>query len=159
MPAAFFPIAPPPLELPQAIQQINRDMNMLQFYLRPMKAAVAQLVGELPAADDKELRRHCEDLLDHVVVLEEQAARMVSWSRSLNDDFTNEQTHRMNNVMLILTMTTSAFLPGQFLTGVFGMNFTYMPELSWHYSYPLFWVLIAILATTVFRFYKSQRWL
>jgi hypothetical protein len=47
-------------------------MNMLQFYLRPLKPAVAQLVHDLPAEGDVDLRRHCEDLLDHVVVLEEQ---------------------------------------------------------------------------------------
>jgi hypothetical protein len=52
----------------QAIQQINRDMNMMQFYLRPLKAAVSQLMHDLPEANDVELRRHLEDLLDHVVV-------------------------------------------------------------------------------------------
>ncbi|KAG5177002.1 cora-like Mg2+ transporter protein-domain-containing protein [Tribonema minus] len=148
-----------PLAVVKAIQQINRDMNMLQFYLRPMKAAVAQLVAELPDADDKNLRRHLEDLLDHVVVLEEQAYRMTAWSRSLNDDFMNEQTHRMNNVMYLLTMVTTAFLPGQFLTGVFGMNFKYMPELDWKYSYLIFWALIFALATFVFNFYRKNRWL
>jgi hypothetical protein len=49
-------------------------MNMLQFYLRPLKPAVAQLVHDLPAEGDVDLRRHLEDLLDHVVVLEEQVS-------------------------------------------------------------------------------------
>jgi hypothetical protein len=43
-------------------------MNMMQFYLRPLKAAVSQLMHDLPEANDVELRRHLEDLLDHVVV-------------------------------------------------------------------------------------------
>lgn len=57
----------------QAIQQVNRDMNMLLFFLRPMKPAVAQLRYDL-AENDEDLKRHLEDLLDHVVVLEEQVS-------------------------------------------------------------------------------------
>eukprot|EP00953_Heterococcus_sp_UTEX-ZZ885_P027982 14948-Heterococcus_DN1.PRE.2 len=111
------------ITLQQAIQQINRDMNMMQFYLRPLKAAVSQLMHDLPEANDVELRRHLEDLLDHVVcmhdasllqgtvllaiavavcyvVLEEQALRMITWSGSLNNDYLNEQQHRMNQAII-----------------------------------------------------------
>jgi hypothetical protein len=54
-------------------------MNMLQFYMRPLKPAVAQLVHDLPAEGDVDLRRHLEDLLDHVVVLEEQVRAAVTF--------------------------------------------------------------------------------
>lgn len=147
-----------PLKVVKAVQQVNRDMNTLQFYLRPMKLVVAQLVQDLPAGDN-DLRRHLEDLLDHVVVLEEQAQRMVVWSRSLNGDYLNEQQYKMNKVVYFLTMVTSAFMPGQFLTGVFGMNFRYMPELQWRYSYLMFWCLIMMLVITVYNFYRRMNWL
>ncbi|CAM9950464.1 unnamed protein product [Phaeothamnion confervicola] len=90
-----------PLDVVKAIQQVNRDNNMLLFYLRPMKPVVAQLAKELPG-DDAELRRHLQDLLDHVLVLEEQALRMITWSQSLNEDFMNEQQHRQNQVSLVI---------------------------------------------------------
>eukprot|EP00611_Tribonema_gayanum_P019787 TRINITY_DN3495_c0_g1_i2.p1 TRINITY_DN3495_c0_g1~~TRINITY_DN3495_c0_g1_i2.p1 ORF type:complete len:181 (-),score=86.48 TRINITY_DN3495_c0_g1_i2:550-1092(-) len=155
-----------PLTVVKDIQQVNRDMNALQFYLRPLRPAVAQLMNDLPAFDAaadaaarEDLRRHLMDLLDHVVVLEEQAMRMASWSASLNEDYLNEQGHKMNKVMTVLTMVTTACLPGQFLAGVFGMNFRYMPELNWHYSYLLFWVLIVALGVSVLSFYRRRKWI
>ena len=69
---------------------------------------------------------HCFSLLlsaaDHVVVLDEQAQRMSSWSRSLNEDFSNEQSSRLNSTMYSLTLITVFFMPAQFLAGVEGMN-------------------------------------
>ncbi|CAM9389585.1 unnamed protein product [Ectocarpus sp. 4 AP-2014] len=124
--------AGPSLDIVRAIQQISRDMHMITFYLRPMKVVATQLITDLPG-NDADLKRHLEDLRDHLLMLEEQALRMSTWSRSLNKDWVNEQQHRMNQVVYILTMVTSAFMPAQFLTGVFGMNFKFMPELNWRY--------------------------
>eukprot|EP00904_Undaria_pinnatifida_P003259 jgi/Undpi1/12934/HiC_scaffold_7.g02600.m1 len=109
----------PSLDIVRAIQQISRDMHMITFYLRPMKMVATQLIADLPG-NDADLRRHLEDLRDHLLMLEEKALRMSTWSRSLNKDWVNEQQHRMNQVVYILTMVTSAFMPAQFLTGVFG---------------------------------------
>jgi len=156
-----------PLSCIKAIQQVYRDMNALQLYLRPLRPAVVQLVQDLPAEDPSDsdqkdqddLQRHLLDLLDHVVVLEEQAARLANWSSSLNADYLNQQGYQMNKVMTVLTMVTTAFLPGQFLAGVFGMNFHYMPELSWRYSYAMFWLLIIILSIIVLTFYRNIRWI
>lgn len=148
----------PSLEVVRAIQQISRDMHMITFYLRPMKIVATQLITDLPG-NDLDLKRHLEDLRDHLLMLEEQALRMSTWSRSLNKDWVNEQQHRMNQVVYILTMVTSAFMPAQFLTGVFGMNFKFMPELNWRYSYASFWVMVALLAFTSYHVYKRHKWL
>ncbi|CAN0152819.1 unnamed protein product, partial [Ectocarpus fasciculatus] len=150
--------AGPSLDIVRAIQQISRDMHMITFYLRPMKVVATQLITDLPG-NDADLKRHLEDLRDHLLMLEEQALRMSTWSRSLNKDWVNEQQHRMNQVVYILTMVTSAFMPAQFLTGVFGMNFKFMPELSWRYSYASFWVLVALLAFSSYTVYKRHKWL
>ncbi|CAM9874342.1 unnamed protein product, partial [Laminaria digitata] len=85
----------PSLDIVRAIQQISRDMHMITFYLRPMKMVATQLITDLPG-NDADLRRHLEDLRDHLLMLEEQALRMSTWSRSLNKDWVNEQQHRMN---------------------------------------------------------------
>eukprot|EP00903_Cladosiphon_okamuranus_P011019 g10407.t1 len=148
----------PSLDIVRAIQQISRDMHMITFYLRPMKVVATQLITDLPG-NDADLKRHLEDLRDHLLMLEEQALRMSTWSRSLNKDWVNEQQHRMNQVVYILTMVTSAFMPAQFLTGVFGMNFKFMPELNWRYSYASFWVLVALLAFSSYTVYKRHKWL
>ncbi|CAM9927703.1 unnamed protein product [Ascophyllum nodosum] len=148
----------PSLEVVRAIQQISRDMHMITYYLRPMKMVAIQLITDLPG-NDMDLKRHLEDLRDHLLMLEEQAMRMSTWSRSLNKDWVNEQQHRMNQVVYILTMVTSAFMPAQFLSSVFGMNFKFMPELNWRYSYASFWVLVALLALFIFTLYKRHKWL
>jgi magnesium transporter len=65
----------------------------------------------------------------------------------------------MNEVMKVLTIMATIFIPLTFIAGIYGMNFEFMPELKWHWSYPLLWVvLIAICVAMVFWF-KRKKWL
>ncbi|CAM9688805.1 unnamed protein product [Chrysoparadoxa australica] len=150
-----------PLTVAKSVQMINREMHMLTFHLKPMKPVVSHLVEYLPEKDDYddgELRRHLTDLLDHCITLEDQAQRMITWSKSLNDDFHNEQQYRQNQAMYLLAMVTTAFMPGEFFSSIFGMNFKYMPGLEWRYSYLLFWMVIMTLMLVVYRFYRKMKW-
>ena len=74
---------------------------------------------------------------------------------ALVGEFENWRDNRMNDVMYALTVVTTIFLPGQFLAGVYGMNFEHMPELDYTYGYPVFWVVLFLVVSVM---YMSFKW-
>lgn len=68
-------------------------------------------------------------------------------------------SHRTNRVVNRLTAISAIFLPLTFLCGVYGMNFEFMPELGWEYSYPIFWVLVIVIAISLIGIMKRMKWI
>jgi magnesium transporter len=61
--------------------------------------------------------------------------------------------------MKVLTIIATIFIPLTFVAGIYGMNFDYMPELHWPWSYPLLWLGMILMAVSMFIFFKRKRWL
>jgi Mg2+ and Co2+ transporter CorA len=71
----------------------------------------------------------------------DEIERLDDRRESLVDVYREQKQENASKVLLFLTLVTSLFIPGQFLTGIWGMNFETMDELSWKYGYLMFWVL------------------
>ena len=65
----------------------------------------------------------------------------------------------MNEVMKVLTIISTIFIPLTFLAGVEGMNFKYMPELEWEYGYPVLLIIMLIILLGMIRFFRNKKWL
>ncbi|MFH1662520.1 MAG: CorA family divalent cation transporter, partial [Chloroflexota bacterium] len=68
-------------------------------------------------------------------------------------------SNRMNEVMKVLTIFAAIFIPLTFIAGVYGMNFSFMPELSWRWSYPAALSFMALVAMVLLFYFKKKRWL
>jgi magnesium transporter len=68
-------------------------------------------------------------------------------------------SNRMNEIMKVLTMIGTIFIPLTFLAGVYGMNFHYLPELGQVWAYPAFWAICLLLAGVMALFFRRRRWL
>ncbi len=68
-------------------------------------------------------------------------------------------SNRMNEVMKVLTIMASLFIPVTFLAGVYGMNFEYLPELKWRLAYPVFWGVCLTMVTSLLIYFRRKRWL
>jgi magnesium transporter len=66
---------------------------------------------------------------------------------------------RTNEVMRVLTVFSVFFMPLTFIVGVYGMNFKFMPELSWRLGYPLVMIFMAIVTIIIYFWFKRKRWL
>ena len=65
----------------------------------------------------------------------------------------------MNETMKFLTVFASIFIPLTFIAGVYGMNFEYMPELKWKWSYPILWSVFIGIAVSLLFYFKKKKWL
>jgi magnesium transporter len=65
----------------------------------------------------------------------------------------------MNEVMKVLTVCASIFIPLTFLAGIYGMNFEYMPELKWKWAYPVLWAVFVSIPVVLLIYFKRKKWL
>lgn len=99
------------------------------------------------------------DLYDHTI----RVIDIVETSRdilsSMHDTYLSSVSNRMNEVMKVLTLIATIFIPLTFIVGVYGMNFDHMPELHWRYGYPGIWAVMLALGAAMVIYFKKQRWL
>ncbi|HUV83838.1 MAG TPA: CorA family divalent cation transporter, partial [archaeon] len=68
-------------------------------------------------------------------------------------------SNKMNEVMKVLTIIATIFIPLTFIAGNYGMNFEYMPELGWRWSYPVYWMVVLTVAAFMVMYFKRKKWL
>jgi magnesium transporter len=75
------------------------------------------------------------------------------------DVYLSSISNRMNEVMKVLTIIATIFIPLTYIVGIYGMNFKYMPELEWPYGYPLLWLIMLGVALTMLVLFRRKKWL
>jgi magnesium transporter len=147
---------------PNDIQEIHR----FKRELLPLRKAVwplREVLGAIAKSDSQLLRPETRvfwrDLYDHTV----QVIDMVETSRdilaSLHDAYLSSLSNRMNEVMKILTIISTIFIPLTFIVGVYGMNFDFMPELKWRLGYFVVWGVMLAIGISLYVFFKRRKWL
>ncbi|KAF4320215.1 hypothetical protein JM18_005332 [Phytophthora kernoviae] len=135
-----------------------KQIKGLQVLCKPLSEVIVQL----SASNDYEgeTLRYFRDVQDHITTIEEDCERHLDRCRSLIDDFHNARAAQQNDVSYILALVAAIFLPAQFLTGLYGMNFTNMPELEYHNGYYIWWAVVLFIALATVGFFKFyKKWL
>ncbi|RME65064.1 MAG: magnesium and cobalt transport protein CorA [Caldilineae bacterium] len=104
-------------------------------------------------------RVYFADIYDHLVRMVSLVQAMRELTRSTIDIYMALSNNRMNEIMKVLTIISTTFLPLGFLAGVYGMNFRFMPELEWPWMYPLIWVVFLAIAGAMLIMFRRRKWL
>ena len=78
---------------------------------------------------------------------------------SLLDIYQTTISNKMNEIMKVLTVFATIFIPLTFIAGVYGMNFEYMPELKWRYAYPALWLVFVLVSVGLLIYFRRKKWL
>lgn len=106
-----------------------------------------------------ESRRYFQDVYDHVMRLSSLAESMRDLVNSTATIHLTIANNRLNEIMKVLTIIATIFMPLSFIAGIYGMNFVHMPELNWPWMYPLVWMLFLAVAGSMLYFFRRRRWL
>jgi magnesium transporter len=151
-------IAEPEPEDLQAILRLKRDMLAFRKATWPLREILGALLREGSSLIGKDILVYLRDVYDHVIQVVDTVETYREMLSAMLDIYLSSVGNKMNEIMKVLTIIATIFIPMTFLAGVYGMNFKYMPELSWKFAYPLFWVIVLTILGAMFIWFKRKKW-
>jgi magnesium transporter len=143
----------------EEIIALKKRVSRLKALIFPFKEAVNAMMKEENKLFEQDTLRFLRDLYDHLlhtVSMIDSAKDNIGSLLELNR---SNQDMRMNRIIHVLTIVSAIFIPLTFIAGVYGMNFSYMPELQWRYGYPVVMLSMLALTFTMFVIMRKQKWL
>jgi magnesium transporter len=107
----------------------------------------------------KSTQRYLRDAYDHTIHVIDAVESFRDMLSGLHDAYLSSLSNRMNEIMKVLTIIATLFIPLTFIAGIYGMNFEFMPELKWPWGYPLILGLMLLAAGGLLLFFKRKGWL
>jgi len=141
------------------IHQLKRDILHLRKAIWPFREEVSTIAKSDSPLLHAETKVFWRDLYDHTIQIIDMAETCRDILGGMHDTYLSSISNRMNEVMKMLTIISTIFIPLTFVVGVYGMNFDYMPELKWHYGYCLIWGIMLLIALSLFIYFKRKKWL
>ncbi|OQR86294.1 CorA Metal Ion Transporter (MIT) Family [Achlya hypogyna] len=159
----------------QYLMHLDRELARLLHnfdvgFLRDMQIELAQLPRVIKPTRDvlksvlespdlpETTKAYFRDVHDHLNHILDEIEWQNQMCRGMIEEHRDAKATQTNYVMYTLTIVTTVFLPAQFLTGVYGMNFDYMPELHSRYGYLVFWGLILFITITLRFYFRLKQW-
>lgn len=141
------------------IQELKRTMLRIRRAVFPLREVVSRFEKVESSLVDEQTRNYIRDLYDHMLQVSEniEIYREMTWG--LMDMYMTTINHKMNEVMKVLTIMASIFIPLTFIAGVYGMNFENMPELQWEYGYFILLAIMFVLGLVMVVYFKNKKWL
>ncbi|MBN2522961.1 MAG: magnesium/cobalt transporter CorA [Bacteroidales bacterium] len=152
-------ITKPDNKIASDIYQFKVEMNYLRKNIRPAKELLMIWLKSDRLFVNKKTMTYLNDLTDLVTQAEES---IEIYNNLLIDGlnvYNTNNSNRANDIMKVLTIFAAVFIPLTFLAGIYGMNFEYIPELGFRYSYPIFWGVVLLIGGGLFVFFKRRKWL
>jgi len=143
----------------KAIQILKREMILLRKAVWPLR----EVVGHLSRTDSPLIRKlsvlYFRDISDHTVQVIDTIETCRDMLSGMLDIYLSTLNNRMNEIMKVLTVIATIFMPLTFLAGIYGMNFKYMPELDWRWGYFAAWGVMLVIAVVMLLYFRRKKWL
>ncbi len=141
------------------IHHFKREMLMLRKSVWPLREVLGRLWRDDSPLITAETRLFLRDVFDHSVHIMDTIDTVRELLASMLDIYLSSLSNRMNEVMKMLTLIATVFMPLTFIAGVYGMNFVHMPELHWPWAYPAVLVLMLLVALGLVVFFRRRHWM
>ncbi len=141
------------------IYKLKRDLIATRKNLWLMRNAIGSLEGNEFSMISLDNKKNFKGLYDHIVQLVDLIETYRDICSGMLDIYLSSLSNRTNDIMKVLTIFSTLFIPLTFLAGVYGMNFKVFPEIYWKYGYWFFWLLSLIITALMLRFFKKKNWL
>ena len=143
----------------QKIHSFKREMIILRKSIWPLREVISQMIREDNQFIKDQTKIYLRDIYDHTIQIIDTVETYRDLLSGMVDIYLSSKSNQMNEVMKVLTIIATLFIPLTFITGLYGMNFIDMPELHSHYGYFFVWVLMIIVTGGLLYFFKRKDWL
>ena len=140
------------------IYLIKRNLIYIRKTLWPTRTAISHLTkNDYDLVDEKTLY-YFRDIYDNIIQMIDIIETYRDICSGMLDTYLSSVSNKTNEIMKVLTIFSTIFIPLTFLAGVYGMNFKFLPELSWKYGYLGFWIISIIIILILLRYFKKKKW-
>jgi magnesium transporter len=152
-------IEAPSNEVSGKIHSLRRRVIILRRSIWPLREVISGLMQSSSELLSDSIGKYFRDLYDHTIQVIDTMKTYHDMLSSLLDIYLSSVSNRMNEVMKVLTIISTVFMPLSFLAGLYGMNFRHMPELELRWSYPALLGVMAIVLVSFIIFFKRKKWI
>lgn len=143
----------------QRIHQMKREMIFLRRAVWPLRETLSSVEREESPLIQATTRRYFRDVYDHTIQVIDSVETFRDLLSGMHDTYLSSVSHRMNEIMKVLTIIATIFIPLTFIAGVYGMNFTHMPELEWKWGYAAVLILMIVIFAGMIFYFKRKKWI
>ncbi|MBD3238947.1 MAG: magnesium/cobalt transporter CorA [Chitinivibrionales bacterium] len=141
------------------IHGLRSSTLLLRRSIWPLREVINTLRRDGAVGSAREQHLFYRDLYDHTIQVIESLETFRDVLSGMLDLYMSSISNRMNNIMKVLTIISTMFIPLGFLAGLYGMNFEYMPELEWRWGYPAVLLVMILVVTGFLVFFRRRKWL
>lgn len=149
---------PTPVTL-QTIHELKREMLFLRKSVWPLR----EVIGALERGGSRLIQEstgvYWRDVYDHSIQVIDAVETLRDMLSGILDIYLSSMSNRMNEVMKVLTIIATIFIPLTLIVGIYGMNFRYMPELEWHWGYFMVWLVMLTVGISMVVYFRRRKWL
>ncbi len=149
----------PEPETLQLIYRLKRSSIDLRKSIWPIREIINKLQREQSNLIKDELQIYLRDLYDHIFRISDLLENYRDIIFGMLDMYLSSVSNRMNDIMKVLTIISTIFIPLSFLAGFYGMNFLYMPEISQPSAYPILITIMVVIVLVMVYFFKRKKWI
>ena len=149
----------PEPETLQAIHNLKREMIFLRKSVWPLREVISRLERWESPLIDKSTDIYLRDVYDHTIQVIDAIETFRDMLSGMLDIYLSSVSNRMNEVMKVLTIIATIFIPLTLIAGIYGMNFRYMPELEHPWGYPVVFLTMSIIGILMVIYFRRKKWL
>lgn len=144
---------------PHKIQLTRREIMMLRKSVWPMREVISNFRhSDYPLIQDA-TKLYIQDVYDHTIQAIDTIESFRDITAGMLDIYMSSMTNRMNEVMKVLTIVSTIFIPLGFLTSLYGMNFVNMPELKYEHGYFMLWGVMILITVGMLLYFRKRKWI
>jgi magnesium transporter len=148
----------PTPQLLEGIHHLKREMIFFRKQVWPLREVTNSLIKDPSELIRESTHIFLRDVYDHTIQVIDTIESFRDVLSGLSDLYLSTVSNRMNEVMKVLTIIATIFIPLSFFAGIYGMNFEFMPELKWRWSYPVFWVILVVIFAAMLIWFSRKKW-
>lgn len=145
--------------IPEEIHALRRKLIYFRKAIWPLRDSLNTLIREESHLVSEENKIYYRDVYDHLVQIIDGIENYRDMVIGMLDMYMSQVSNKMNEVMKVLTIIATIFIPLTFIAGIYGMNFEYMPELSVPWAYPAVWAIMIIATMGMVYYFRRKKWL
>ena len=142
----------------QILQSYKKELFLIYRSISPMRDVLSRITHkEIEFMTDVNVLYHSE-VQDHLIQVLDELELYRETVNTMVEVYLSSLSNRTNEIMKVLTVISTVFIPLTFITGLYGMNFLYMPEYSKPYAYPLVWLVMILISASLLFYFKKKKW-